>query len=431
MLLYNTMLQQVWFLFIINWIFLSELTLYFIFWDKQKMIENLTMRLAKVNVLYVKIFQAFAVQVKNTTTNHTLMKFTDEAPWSQDDVDLVSLEQLIQEYNIDLDKTPIKSGMISLVYKGQMNGAKIAIKIQRKNIISKLNTGIYNLLFFARIISLLPFIKKLNLVDTINKNTGLILEQTVFSQEVANLNQMREICKYLKYIQIPQVFDDVTEKYPTIIMMEYVDGKPIEQIDPDDRVEFAKQVIKFGIATGLVHGVAHGDLHRGNILFIKNDDAKIKYKLGILDFGIINTIDPIFRNNMFDLIGGLFTTPAEESARKILTSGIIEPVELIQCLPKEQYDTIIQFISSIIQSMIDRKREVNQVEIYNLFRDINVYLSTNDVTELGLKPCDGFVKLQLTIAMAHGVTMSLCGENYTGLLDQVLAEMFHTNLLEM
>ena len=429
MLLYNTMLQQVWFLFIINWIFLSELGLYFICWDSQKMIENLTMRLAKVNVLYVKVFQAFAVQVKNT--NHTLMKFTDEAPWSQDDVDLVSLEQLIQEYNIVLDKTPIKSGMISLVYKGQMNGANIAIKIQRKNIISKLNTGIYNLLFFARIISLLPFIKKLSLVDTINKNTGLILEQTVFSQEVSNLNQMREICKYLKYIQIPRVFDDVTKKYPTIIMMEYVDGKPIEQIEPGDRVEFAKQVIKFGIATGLVHGVAHGDLHRGNILFIKNDDAKIKYKLGILDFGIINIIDPIFRNNMFDLIGGLFTTPAEESANKILNSGIIEPVESIQCLPKEQYETITQFISSIIQSMIDRKREVNQVEIYNLFRDINLYLSTNDVTELGLKPCDGFVKLQLTIAMAHGVTMSLCGENYTGLLDQVLAEMFHTNLLEM
>ena len=62
---------------------------------------------------------------------------------------------------------------------------------------------------------------------------------------------------------------------------------------------------------------------------------------------------------------------------------------------------------------------------------VQSYLSTNDVTELGLKPCDGFVKLQLTIAMAHGVTMSLCGENYTGLLDQVLAEMFHTNLLEM
>ena len=60
MLLYNTMLQQVWFLFIINWIFLSELGLYFICWDSQKMIENLTIRLAKVNVLYVKIFQAFA-----------------------------------------------------------------------------------------------------------------------------------------------------------------------------------------------------------------------------------------------------------------------------------------------------------------------------------------------------------------------------------
>jgi serine/threonine protein kinase len=418
------MLQQVWFLFVINWIFWSEFALYCITGDKNKMIDQLTMRLAKVNVLYVKVFQAFAVQVNN----NALLKFTDEAPWSNDDVDIVSLERLIQEYNIALDKRPIKSGMISLVYKGQVNGAVVAIKIQRKNIISKLTNGIDNLLFFAKIVSLLPFIKKFNLVETINKNANLILEQTIFSQEVANLNQMRDACKYLKYVQIPEVFADVTEKYPNIIMMEYVIGKPIEQIDPCDRVEFAKQVIKFGIATGLVHGVAHGDLHRGNILFIKNDD---KYKLGVLDFGIINIIDPTFRNNMFDLIGGLFTTTPEESARKILNSGIIEPEESIQSLPKEQYDTIIQFISSIIQSMIDRKREVNQIELYNFFRDINAYLCTNDLIELGLKPCDGFVKLQLTIAMAHGVTMSLCGENYTGLLDQVITEMFHVNLLEM
>jgi predicted unusual protein kinase regulating ubiquinone biosynthesis (AarF/ABC1/UbiB family) len=418
------MLQQVWFLIVINWIFWSEFALYCISGDKNKMIDQLTMRLAKVNVLYVKVFQAFAVQVNN----NALLKFTDEAPWSNDDVDIVSLERLIQEYNIDLDKCPIKSGMISLVYKGQLNGAVVAIKIQRKNILSKLTQGIDNLLFFAKIVSLLPHLSKFNLEETINKNANLILEQTIFSQEVSNLNQMRDACKYLKYVQIPEVFADVTEKYPNIIMMEYITGQPIEQIEPGDRVEFAKQVIKFGIATGLVHGVTHGDLHRGNILFIKNDE---KYKLGIIDFGIINTIDPTFRNNMFELIGGLFTTTAEESARKILTSGIIEPVESIQCLPKEQYDTIIQFISSIIQSMIDRKREVNQIELYNFFRDINNYLRTNDVIDLGLKPCDGFVKLQLTIAMAHGVTMSLCGENYTGLLDQVITEMFHVNLLEM
>lgn len=418
------MLQQVWFLFVINWIFWSEFALYCISGDKNKILDQLTMRLAKVNVLYVKVFQAFAVQVNN----NALLKFTDEAPWSNDDVDIVSLERLIQEYNIDLDKCPIKSGMISLVYKGQVNGAVVAIKIQRKNILSRLNNGIDNLLFFAKIVSLLPHLSKFNLAETINKNANLILEQTIFSQEVANLNQMRGACKYLKYVQIPEVFADVTKKYPNIIMMEYVIGEPIEQIDPCDRVEFAKQVIKFGIATGLVHGVAHGDLHRGNILFIKNDD---KYKLGIIDFGIINIIDPTFRNNMFELIGGLFTTTAEESARKIITSGIIEPEESIQSLPKEQYDTIIQFISSIIQSMIDRKREVNQIELYNFFRDINAYLCTNDLIELGLKPCDGFVKLQLTIAMAHGVTMSLCGENYTGLLDQVITEMFHVNLLEM
>jgi predicted unusual protein kinase regulating ubiquinone biosynthesis (AarF/ABC1/UbiB family) len=422
------MLQQFWFIINISWIFLSEIGLYCIFWNKIQLLERLSMRLAKANVLYVKVFQAFAVKAFGENITPALLKFTDEAPWTADDVDQVSLDQLVQEYNIDMNKCPIKSGMISLVYKGQMNGSPVAIKIQRKNILIKLNNGIDNLRFFAVLISWIPFFKKFNLVDTVNKNTYLILEQTCFVKEVANLNQMKGICKYLKYVQIPNVFAEVTEKYSNIIMMEYIDGQPIEQIDTCDRVEFAKQVIKFGIATSLVHGVTHGDLHRGNILFIKTNDIKIKYKLGILDFGIVNTIDASFRNNILDIVCGLFTTSAEESAKKILLSGIVEPVEIIKELPKEHYDTIVQFISTIIQSMIFKTRQVNQVEIYNLFRDINIYLVEH--VNLGLKPCDGFVKLQLTIAMAHGVTMSLCGENYSGLLNEVLAEMFQSNLLE-
>ena len=406
------MLQQLWFLFVVNWIFLSEFGLYCIFWNKVRLLERLSMRLAAANVLYVKVFQAFAV--KTFDKNPALLKFTDEAPWTDDDVDQVSLDQLVQEYNIDLNKRPIKSGMISLVYKGQMNGSPVAIKIQRKNILAKLNHGIANLRFFARIVSWIPFFKKFNLVNTVNTNAYLILEQTCFAKEVANLKQMKEICKYLKYVQIPNVF--AAEKYPNIIMMEYIDGLPIEQIEPGDRIEFAKLVIKFGIATSLVHGVTHGDLHRGNILFIKENK---KLKLGILDFGIVNTIDTKFRNNILDFVCGLFTMPAEESANKFLLSGIVEPVEI---MPKEQYDTIKQFITTIIQSMICKTREVDQVELYNLFRDINSYLTGH--VNLGLKPCDGFVKLQLTIAMAHGVTMSLCGEDYSGLLNQVITEMF-------
>ena len=216
-------------------------------------------------------------------------------------------------------------------------------------------------------------------------------------------------------------------------MMEFIDGITIDKIEKEDCQGFAKQVVKFGVATSLVHGVTHGDLHRGNILFIKDEtpNAKTKYKLGIIDFGIINNIEPDIRNNLFDLLSSLFTTPADVSASKIIECGLIEPLDIIKGLPKVHIDNITQMLSNIIQTMIDKSREVNQIELYNFINDINSYLCTNTVSELGLKPCEGFVKLQLTIAMAHGITMTLCGENYIGLLDEVLNEMFHTKLLDM
>ena len=51
--------------------------------------------------------------------------------------------------------------------------------------------------------------------------------------------------------------------------------------------------------------------------------------------------------------------------------------------------------------------------------------------ELGLKPSDHFVKTQLALAMSHGVTLTLCKDDYINLTDQVLNEIFHTKFLNL
>ena len=74
--------------------------------------------------------------------------------------------------------------------------------------------------------------------------------------------------------------------------MEEIKGVPINKIKEEDYEGFAKQVIKFGFVTTLVHGVTHGDLHSGNILFIKDEnETKYKHKIGVLDFGIIYEVE--------------------------------------------------------------------------------------------------------------------------------------------
>ena len=425
------MYKQFFFLVNVIWIFVSELFLYFTNDVNDEFIDRLTNKLANLNVLYVKFFQAIALNNKfiDEGLNHKLLKFTDNAPWSDEDIDESLLFQLYIDYGIIFD-IPIKSGMISLVFKAYKDDQPIIIKVKRRNIESKLNDAINNLLFFVDLISFIPIIKQFNVTGIIKKNVGLIMNQTDFNQEVDNMILMRENCKNLKYIKIPIVFEEVTKKYDNVIMMEYIDGLHIDKLEKEDFDGFAKQVVKFGFVTSLIHGVTHGDLHSGNILFMKDGyDEKNKYKLGIIDFGIINKLECEIKDAFFEILTELFTSPVETIAHKIIMSGIIEPLEIVKELPKIHIDNIALFIAQIIQDVKNDATQANQVQVYNFVDKLNSYLSNNTISEIGLKPCDSFVKIQLTMAMAHGITMTLCKDNYMAILDRVVSDLFHTDLL--
>ena len=116
------MLKNVFFLINASWIILSELFLYGVFNDFDSFIDRITHKLAHINILYVKMFQAFALNncLIDDKTNNKLLKFTDNAPWSQQDLDPDTLIKLEDDYNILFKDgfEPINSGMISLVFKG-------------------------------------------------------------------------------------------------------------------------------------------------------------------------------------------------------------------------------------------------------------------------------------------------------------------------
>ena len=430
-------LKQLWFLCKVFYIFISEY-LYLLFHiDKVKFVDRLSRRLACVNILYVKIFQAIALNNRliDEKINNTLMKFTDNAPWTQDDIDVDTLNSLKDEYQLvirDGVYHPINSGMISLVFKATRvsDDSNVIIKIKRNNIERKLEDAIDNLLFGMYILSFFPLIKKYQLSEVVNKNIDIIKHQVNFNEEVQNLLTMKENCKYLKYVKIPDAFKEVTDKYPNVILMEQIDGVSINQVTKEDYEGFAKQVMKFGFVTTLLHGVTHGDLHGGNILFIKDEnDKKHKYKIGVLDFGIIYEIDAQYKGVLFELLTEMFNNSATVTAEKILDSGIIEPLELLKTLPSEHRNNILKFTSEIIQDTIHNSKQANQIQLYKFLTEFKNYISNSEISELGLRPSDNFVKTQLVLAMAHGVTLTLCKDDYMALADKVINELFHTNMI--
>jgi predicted unusual protein kinase regulating ubiquinone biosynthesis (AarF/ABC1/UbiB family) len=430
-------LKQLWFLFNVSFIFSTEFAYYLFHMDNLHFIDRLTRRLASVNILYVKVFQAIALNnsLIDDKINNTLLKFTDNAPWFEDDIDVNTLNALKDEYQLVISDGvyhPINSGMISLVYKAIRisDESNVIIKIKRKNIEKKLEDAIDNLLFFMYILSFFPLMHKFQLAEVVNKNIDIIKHQVNFDEEVQNLLKIKHNCTHLKYVKIPEVFKDVTDKYRNVILMELIDGLPINQIEEEDYEEFAKQVLKFGFVTTLLHGATHGDLHGGNILFIKDEnDKKHKYKIGVIDFGIIYEIESSFKGIMFDIFIDFFNNPAQVTVEKLLYSGLIEPLELVKSLPDVHRNHIIKVSSDMLHEAIHNSQCANQLQLYKFLLEFKKYISNPEISNLGLRPSDDFVKTQLVLAMSHGVTLTLCKDDYMTFANKVVNELFQTDMI--
>ena len=418
-----------------KWGFLLNMTLvviyesflYIFFQDKFSFVSRLTNKLSRMNMLYVKIFQALALNISfvDETLDKYFTEFTDNAPYSSNDIDYLTLYNVSNEYNLDFNRdgfiAPINSGMISLVFKAyDGSNNPIAVKIKRLDIEKKIEESIENLLFCVRL-----FFNNTQISEIIHKNIDIIKGQTNFSDEIRNMSKFKENCKNLDYVVIPKANDTITEKYPNVIVMDYIDGIKVEHISQTDRLLYAEQIIKVGLVTLFVHGFTHGDLHSGNIVFIRDADNN-EMKLGILDFGIVNNICPVFKETIFSLVIDIFNTPIEDMSKKILLSGIIEPVDKIKKMSKEQFKLINDIT---IETLNDIIKDTNQIHIYKCIDRINDLAKSKYFKELDIKVSEEFVKLQFVIAMSHGITMKLCGDKCIDLVDKVMRDLFHTNLL--
>ena len=415
----------------------SELMIYGIFKDYSSFIERITTRLASINILYVKIFQAFALNnsLIDDKTNNKLLKFTDNAPWSISDINIEDLIAFCNAYSIVLPngfETPINAGMISLVFKGYEKESKLSviIKMKRKNIDAKLNDAIENLQTVLYLLSYIPLIHKYQIAEVVKRNIEIIRHQTNFVQEVENIHKVKTNCKRLQYIKIPTVFPDITKRFPEIILMEFIEGMKINEVAQEDYEPFAKQVMKFGFVTTIVHGVTHGDLHSGNILFIKDDkDEKYPHKIGVIDFGIIYEIDSAYKGLLFDVLTQMFSDSPEKSAIKLLNSGIIDPPGILQQIPKEDYENIVHFTTEIIDETVHSSKKANQVQLYKFLYKLKEYFGQSKMANIGIRPSDNLVKTQLVLAMSHGITLTLCRDDFMTVADKVINELFHTNMM--
>lgn len=426
----------------------SEYAKYKIGWkSRNNAIIDVSKRLAAKNMMYVKIFQAFATNrnIVSPELNHFFSEYTDNVKYTDDEYDIKELKELearsnechpFQQLSILNDYMPIKSGLMSLIFKGVITDADadadtpipVVVKYLRKNISKTFNASMSNLVVFAKFTRYFPYLRTLNVENLILQNIVCLNDQVCFRKELANITLYYKSWNDYPYVKIPKPYADYTEKInPDIIVMEYIDGMKITEIDPEDNDEFGKALAAFNAKAAFCTSFYHGDLHPGNILFIKTPTA---YKIGIIDYGIIGHLsrddqELLFRamkfmyqrkyNKIIDIIMSCELSESanpENEARSVVPSK--DSVKYHK-LHEELTDVLVRYTTPEIKFF-------GVTEIYEINYILNNY---------GLMFKRSLYRLFITIAIMDSIGTRLGSKmSYMQHMTDIIVDMFNIDLDE-
>jgi predicted unusual protein kinase regulating ubiquinone biosynthesis (AarF/ABC1/UbiB family) len=223
--------------------------------------------------------------------------------------------------------------------------------------------------------------------------------------------------------------------------MERIVGDTIYNICPEDKDRYAKLLAKFNFKSVFYDSVYHGDIHPGNIFFIKelkvksvddddNDDSdnsdnsddnddnddnhdsdsdfkKYNYKLGVIDFGIVGKFSRDMQNTIFQLFKGLYEKNHDAVAHCII-DNLVEPKDV---LTNEKKDELVDIISKYSES--------------HFGKDTHRFLDAEDIIKInkilygfGVQFSKEFCKIELSFAISDSVCKLLT--NKTTYVDQLL-----------
>jgi predicted unusual protein kinase regulating ubiquinone biosynthesis (AarF/ABC1/UbiB family) len=271
-----------------SWVLLAPQLIYQYIWcrDYKLFYKNALQLLRNKNILFTKIFQFLA----NSTTvgldpdlRTELQQYTANTSYTESEINYETLDQIEAEYNVQLDRRVINSGMIALVFKGTDDSGKpIIVKLKRRNITQQLQEGCASVMAMYKYASYFcPKNLYVRILRPFITNIDDIIEQCDFSNEIANLRTAKEDFEPLPFVQIPTVYNKRVGSSTDYILMEYIEGTHTLPLDtPDEkRFQIMEQFCTFMSYAFLYNAIQHTDLHSGNFLFTQGG-------LGIIDYGM-------------------------------------------------------------------------------------------------------------------------------------------------
>ena len=243
-------------------------------------------RVQMLGPTYVKIGQFLASRPDVLGDDTNLVKGLKQL---QDSVIPISWEEVQNVINTNIglntfkviEKKPLASASIAQVHRATLRtGEQVVIKLKRPNINEEIVLDLQILELWLIVLSIFVGSRNNKVVDAQNmiqdiKNS--ILRETDLSNEVANMQLMKEIPNSMFYV--PKVYKEFCTS--DMIVMEYVPSSKF-RLEPDPK--YAYMLMDVFVQQFLQNGLIHGDPHEGNIALSLNKKNIVMYDLGHVIF---------------------------------------------------------------------------------------------------------------------------------------------------
>ena len=388
---------------------------YFLFGDYEKRCKNIINYLASKNLLYVKVFQALSANTDLITPEFSsyLMDFTDNVPFNLNDIEINNILEDIEEIGktwpelkiSNIDSVPYKSGTISVVYNAKMNKKNVVIKVLRKNIDKRMKEALEQAKIIIYFLSKIKIIKDLHLNMILHENTNILLDQVDFLKEIFNIDMFERSNKNRESYIIPHVYNEFTIKNKRMIVMDKLDGIRLDKLKEEEKNEYILLITKFLIISIIFDGHYHGDLHPGNILFMR--DKNNTPKIGIIDYGIVGKLLPKVQEDLHYFFLALLQKDYIKVGESILdslivTSDINSNINKQCIINNEIREELIKSFSIIAEEAVRDEGNIGPDEVIKINKILEKY---------NLKLSHDFCKIILSMGVSKCLCETLCVGN--------------------
>ncbi len=264
----------------------------------------------------------------------------------------LELSRPLSEIFQSIDEEPIGVASIGCVYKAKLiDGKDVVVKVRRPKITKSLLQDFELMLFIVNTFEKnFEDFKYLGFSRAIEDFFKAIQLELNFLIEANNSKKIKEAIEKIdknKIFVIPQIYKEYSTS--KILVMDYLDGKPFNQIED---VEFHPKLkekliegVKLFMHNMLVDGVFHADLHGGNFYLLNNGN------IGLLDFGLVGHLGKQNRSNLVAILFALLSNNYENLVLEFLDVADFEDVPNPDVLVRDIREALTPFIGLSVQEL--------------------------------------------------------------------------------